>query len=72
LRSILEGILLDLLYELPNRSGDRRFVIDGDVVRGRRELAIGLKASDVTPPELEATEELPDETDPGEEKRESA
>ena len=72
LRSILEGILLDLLYELPNRSGDLRFVIDRDVVRGRRDLAIGLKASDVTPPELEATEELPDETDPGEEKRESA
>ena len=73
LRSILEGILLDLLYELPNRQDDRRFVIDADVVRGRRQLAVGLSAADVTPPEPEPSEESPDEpNDSGEEKRESA
>jgi ATP-dependent Clp protease ATP-binding subunit ClpX len=45
LRSILEGLLLDLLYELPDRRDTRRFVIDADVVRGKRTLALGLKTS---------------------------
>ncbi|HKX45458.1 MAG TPA: ATP-dependent Clp protease ATP-binding subunit ClpX [Planctomycetota bacterium] len=44
LRSILEELLLDLLYELPNRTDTRRFVVDEDVVRGRRTLARGLVA----------------------------
>jgi ATP-dependent Clp protease ATP-binding subunit ClpX len=45
LRSILEGLLLDLLYELPDRHDTRRFLIDADVVRGKRTLALGLKSS---------------------------
>ena len=45
LRSILESLLLDLLYELPDRRDTRRFVLDADVVRGKRSLALGLKAS---------------------------
>jgi ATP-dependent Clp protease ATP-binding subunit ClpX len=44
LRSILESLLLDLLYELPDRRDSRRFVIDAEVVRGKRSLALGLKA----------------------------
>jgi len=75
LRSILEGILLDLLYELPNRADDRNFLIDADVVRGKTQLAIGLNASNIEPPEpeTEASEETPEEpADPEEEKRESA
>ncbi len=47
LRSILEGILLDLLFELPNRTDLRHFALDGEVVRGERSLALGLKAEDV-------------------------
>ncbi len=43
LRSILEGLLLDLLYELPDRRDTRRFVLDGDVVRGKKTLALGLR-----------------------------
>src|SRR6185503_5202201 len=43
LRSILESLLLDLLYELPDRRDSRRFVIDAEVVRGKRSLALGLK-----------------------------
>jgi ATP-dependent Clp protease ATP-binding subunit ClpX len=46
LRSILEEILLDLLYELPHRSDEDVFVVDADVVRGRRQLARGLVAED--------------------------
>jgi len=73
LRSILEGILLDLLYELPNRTDDRNFLIDANVVRGRTQLALGLNASNIEPPEPEASEEPPEEpADPEEEKRESA
>jgi ATP-dependent Clp protease ATP-binding subunit ClpX len=73
LRSILEGILLDVLYELPNRQDERSFLIDAEVVRGQRQLAIGLKSSDVEPPEPESTDPLPDENGPEEEeKRESA
>jgi len=45
LRSILEGLLLDLLYELPDRRDARRFVLDADVVHGKRSLALGLKTS---------------------------
>ena len=45
LRSILESLLLDLLYELPDRRDTRRFVVDADVVRGKRTLALGLKSS---------------------------
>ena len=42
LRSILENILLDLLFELPNRTDKRHFVVDRAVVRGERSLAKGL------------------------------
>ena len=47
LRSILEEMLLDLLYELPHRTDTRKFVIDEDVVRGRRALARGMVAETV-------------------------
>ncbi len=47
LRSILEGLLLDLLYELPDRRDTRRFVLDADAVRGRKSLALGLKSAPV-------------------------
>jgi len=47
LRSILEGILLDLLYELPNRTDTRKFLIDAQVVLGKKRLAIGLTGEDV-------------------------
>ena len=69
LRSILEGILLDLLYELPDRRGARRFVVDADVVRGERRLAIGLRNLDL---EKEVEERLLDEGPVPPEKRESA
>jgi ATP-dependent Clp protease ATP-binding subunit ClpX len=52
LRSILEGLLLDLLYELPDRRDTRRFVIDAEVVKGKRSLALGLRAPS-RPPELQ-------------------
>ncbi|MBM3977771.1 MAG: ATP-dependent Clp protease ATP-binding subunit ClpX [Planctomycetes bacterium] len=43
LRAIVEDLLLDLLYELPERSDDRTFAIDADVVAGRKQLARGLR-----------------------------
>ncbi len=46
LRSIIEDILLDLLYELPNRKDTEEFVIDAEVVAGRKVLARGLTAED--------------------------
>jgi ATP-dependent protease Clp ATPase subunit len=75
LRAILEDLLLDLLYELPCRKDCDEFVIDDDVVRGRRRLAKGLTADDLEPePVIEAPTSIPhatEEEDPGEE-RESA
>ena len=67
LRSILEGILLDLLYELPNRTDERKFVIDADVVRGRRVLAVG-EDSDLVEADLtsEAQVHTTNESDPDE------
>jgi len=38
LRSITEGIMLDALYELPERRGSGRWVVDIDVVAGVRPL----------------------------------
>ncbi|MEX1024468.1 MAG: ATP-dependent Clp protease ATP-binding subunit ClpX [Planctomycetota bacterium] len=58
LRSILEGILLDLLYELPNRLDERKFLVDADVVRGGRVLALG-EGSDQVGTERHAPTKLP-------------
>jgi ATP-dependent Clp protease ATP-binding subunit ClpX len=69
LRSILEGLLLDLLYELPNRTDTRKFVIDADVVFGKKRLSLGLTGKDVQPKKPET----PIEEGPGtSEQRESA
>ncbi|MCB9916581.1 MAG: ATP-dependent Clp protease ATP-binding subunit ClpX [Planctomycetes bacterium] len=46
LRSIIEDLLLDLLYELPARKDQDHFVIDAEVVAGRVTLARGLTAED--------------------------
>ena len=51
LRSILESILNEVLYELPNRKDTETFVVDEDVVRGRKSLAVGLTTDDVPPEE---------------------
>ncbi len=47
LRSILEDILLDVLYELPARKDTKRFVVDEDVVEKRTSLAHGLSGEDL-------------------------
>ncbi|MCZ6599152.1 MAG: AAA family ATPase, partial [Planctomycetota bacterium] len=69
LRSILEGLLLDLLYELPNRKDTRTFAVDADVVRGKKKLAKGLTAEDVAEEPEEAPKPRPADD---EEQRESA
>jgi ATP-dependent Clp protease ATP-binding subunit ClpX len=74
LRSILEGILLELLFELPNRRDERKFLVDREVVEGKRSLAVGLDSDlvclDAPPP----PDSVPAETAPplDGEKRESA
>jgi len=47
LRSIMEELLLDLLYELPNRKDTTAYLVDEDVVRGETSLARGLVAEDI-------------------------
>jgi ATP-dependent Clp protease ATP-binding subunit ClpX len=70
LRSILEGLLLDLLYELPSRKDTDRFVLDAAAVRGEVQLARGLTAADLeSEPEVEP--EVSDDVDDDAE-RESA
>ena len=71
LRSILEGLLLDLLYELPNRKDELSFRIDADVVAGRRALAVGLTHEDLDEAAPEPTP-LVEATDDDAEQRESA
>jgi len=44
LRSILEDLLLDVLYEIPSRKDQSLFVVDEDVVRKRKSLARGFVA----------------------------
>jgi len=50
LRSILEGTLMEVLYELPNRDDAREFMVDADVVRKRKNLALGLTVKDLPEP----------------------
>ncbi|MBI5364260.1 MAG: AAA family ATPase, partial [Planctomycetes bacterium] len=60
LRSIVEDILLDLLYELPSRKDQAAFVVDEDVVLRKKPLARGLMV-DPGPDDAEADEEPPAE-----------
>jgi ATP-dependent Clp protease ATP-binding subunit ClpX len=46
LRSIIEDLLLDLLYELPHRKDSDEFTVDEEVVCGRTSLARGLTAEE--------------------------
>ena len=56
LRSILEDLLLDLLYELPQRDDQTVFLIDEEVVRKTKALAKGI---DTLPEEDEERDEEP-------------
>ncbi len=47
LRSIMEDLLLDLLYELPARKDTREFEVTAEVVTGEVSLARGLTADDL-------------------------
>ena len=38
LRSIVEEIMLDIMYELPDQPKGSKFTIDEDIVKGRRRL----------------------------------
>ena len=69
LRSIVEDLLLDLLYELPSRQDQRVFLVDEDVVLKRRSLALGLVAP---PPAAEAPVMPLRDADEGEAVREIA
>jgi ATP-dependent Clp protease ATP-binding subunit ClpX len=42
LRAIVEDMLLDILYELPSRRDQTRFVVDAEIVRKTKSLARGL------------------------------
>jgi ATP-dependent Clp protease ATP-binding subunit ClpX len=72
LRSILEKILLDVLYELPNRKDERIFLIDSEVVEGRRNLALGLSTEDVEVEQAADEPQLFDDVQVRPETRESA
>jgi ATP-dependent Clp protease ATP-binding subunit ClpX len=41
LRAIVEDMLLDILYELPSRRDQKRFVVDAEIVRKTKSLARG-------------------------------
>ncbi len=66
LRSTMESLLLDLLYELPARKDTRKFVVTEEVVAGETSLARGLTADDLEDEdeaEAEAVEPPADEPD---------
>ncbi|MAE46445.1 MAG: ATP-dependent Clp protease ATP-binding subunit ClpX [Planctomycetes bacterium] len=75
LRAIVEDVLLDLLYELPNRQDEELFVVEADHVLGKASLARGLSNADLQA-EVEQTPQmpaLPEESDlPDEDEREIA
>ncbi len=48
LRSILEDLLLDLMYEIPSRKDVSKVIIDGEVVKGDKEPKIITKKAEKT------------------------
>jgi ATP-dependent Clp protease ATP-binding subunit ClpX len=38
LRSIIEDVMLDIMYELPDQSGGTSYVIDDEVIEGQNKL----------------------------------
>ena len=46
LRSIVEGLLLDTMFDIPTEPGIAEVVVDKDVVEGRKEPVRVLKAKD--------------------------
>ena len=38
LRSIVEHVMVDIMFELPDQAKGTKYVIDGDVVQGRKTL----------------------------------
>jgi ATP-dependent Clp protease ATP-binding subunit ClpX len=46
LRSILEDILLDTMYETPTKKNIKKVVIDGSVVRGESEPLVVYESPD--------------------------
>ena len=38
LRSITEEVMLDIMYELPDRSGSGSYTLDLDVIQGKKDL----------------------------------
>jgi len=74
LRAIVEDMLLDILYELPSRRDQVRFVVDAEIVRKTKSLARGLiaDADDAEDAELPPDSGSTPRILPPEEKRESA
>src|ERR1044071_9928397 len=40
LRSIVEQLMLDIMYELPDQPKGSKFIIDEDIVHGRRQMFV--------------------------------
>ena len=62
LRSIMEDLLLDLLYELPARKDTRQFEVTAEVVSGEVSLARGLTADDLDEEDDKPADEAERET----------
>ena len=43
LRSILEGIMMKPMYELPSRTDVKKVIVDASYVKGEKELTVILK-----------------------------
>ncbi len=57
LRSIVEDLLLDVLYELPSRQDTQVFVVDEEVVAKRKSLALGLTTENTPAAPREAADD---------------
>ena len=55
LRSIMEGLMLDIMYELPDRQAGHRYIITEDVVRGESNLFAEVPWREKQPAEAEAS-----------------
>ena len=72
LRSILESTLLDLLYELPNRTDTDKFEVTAEHISGEASLARGLVAEPEPEPKPKAKKSAKKATKAKDDERESA
>ncbi|MHC4662228.1 MAG: ATP-dependent Clp protease ATP-binding subunit ClpX [Planctomycetota bacterium] len=78
IRSIMEGLMLDIMFELPSRKDVKKWVVDEDITKGDKKpldaavLAAPEKPEKKKPQKKKEKEDPPDDNGNGEDERQTA